>query len=74
MEQSRLKEYLTEVYRILRDIDRVNSKDIFPMAEMSDTSGHRFEVDMRKSFHSKLNVLQLGVYNQMHNHSPLPRN
>ena len=35
---------LTEVYKMMRGIDHVDSQRLFPRAEMTATGGHRFEV------------------------------
>lgn len=35
---------ILEVYKILRDIDRINSLNLFPWAMASGTRGHRFKV------------------------------
>ena len=48
MEQRRLRGDLIEVYKIMRDIDRVGKEQLFPLVEGSVTRGHRFKVRGRR--------------------------
>eukprot|EP00061_Rhincodon_typus_P007294 g28853.t1 len=43
LEHQRLKGNLIEVCKIMRCMDRVNSRGLFPMVGESKTKGHRFE-------------------------------
>ena len=61
LERRRLKGDLVEVYKIMRDIDRVDRQRLFPRVEVSITRGHRFKArggtfkkDVKKKvFHSE---------------------
>ena len=44
LERWRLKGNLTEVYKIMKGMDRVDSQKLFPRVEESITRGHRFKV------------------------------
>ena len=44
LERRRLREDLIEIYKIMRDIDRVDSQNLFPRVEISNTRGHALKV------------------------------
>ena len=44
LERRRLRGDLTEVNKIMRDIDKVDSQHLFPKVGESKTRGHRFKV------------------------------
>ena len=67
LERRRLRGDLIEVYKIMRDIDRVDSQNLFPRVEMSNTRGHvlkvrggKFKGDVRGKFFTQRVV---GVWN-----------
>eukprot|EP00061_Rhincodon_typus_P011509 g36570.t1 len=44
MERQRLRGDLTDIYKIMRGMDRVDSQKVFPRVEESVTRGHRFKI------------------------------
>ena len=48
LEQRRLRGDLIEVYKIMRDMDRVDKEQLFPLIEGSVMRGHRFKVRGRR--------------------------
>ena len=44
LEQRKLRGDLIEVYKIMRDMDRVDREQLFPLVEGSVRRGHRFKV------------------------------
>lgn len=47
LERRRLWGYLMDVYKIIVDLDGVESQHLFPMGRLSKTRGHRFQVKGR---------------------------
>eukprot|EP00061_Rhincodon_typus_P012832 g38819.t1 len=58
LEGRRLRDNLIEVYKIVNDMDRVESMSLFPRVEGSinrgqEVSGGKFKTDVRQAFHAK---------------------